>query len=254
MGEGGMGASTSPSTRSSASGRHQGAAPASSRQRRTWSRASSTRRARRRDPARDIVDVLDFGKLADGSRLLRHGVARRASARRALQREGRLRARRARSHIVHQVAGALGAAHAQRHRAPRSQARQHLPRPDASADGDFVKVLDFGIAKLRATRRSARRDAHRRGHRHADVHVARAVPRPPGRSAQRHLLARRDHVRDAHRAAAVQRRGFGELLVAHMTQPPVRSRPCAPAAPHLVRSSRVRWRRRPTRAFSRSPR
>ena len=34
-----------------------------------------------------------------------------------------------------------------RRRAPRSQARQHPPRPIARDERDFVKVLDFGLVK-----------------------------------------------------------------------------------------------------------
>ena len=64
---------------------------------------------------------------------------------------------------------------------------------------DFVKILDFGLARL-ATRSAPR--AEGRGLRNARVHVARAGARRRGRPAERSLRARRPLLRDAHRAAA----------------------------------------------------
>ena len=75
---------------------------------------------------------------------------------------------RRRTAIAHRRAGrrrALAAAHARRHRPPRPQAREHVPRRrSATADAaERVKVLDFGIAKLTGSvdgrRRCARRPA-----------------------------------------------------------------------------------------------
>ena len=69
---------------------------------------------------------------------------------------------------------------------------------------DFVKLLDFSVAKLLEGDRHE--DAGRRRVRNAAVHVARAGPRPAARRAQRPLRARHPRVRDADRQRAVQRR------------------------------------------------
>ena len=83
---------------------------------------------------------------------------------------------------------------------------------DRGLPGDFVKILDFGLAKLRvAGRGQARR--HRRGHRHrhAGLHVARAGGGRAVGSAQRHLLHRRAAVSPRHRIEGVRgrRRALG---------------------------------------------
>ena len=63
----------------------------------------------------------------------------------------------------------------QGHHPSRSQAREHVPASSATATPDFVKIVDFGIAKdVEAGANEARPDAHRHGARHARVHVARA--------------------------------------------------------------------------------
>ena len=108
--------------------------------------------------------------------------------------------------IFRQVTSALGAAHEQGmvHRDVKPEnifLRNHPDYPD------FVKVLDFGIAKLlggNSRGRAPHQDRH--GDRHAGVHVARAMPgRGVAGPAQRHLLAGRRALRSAHRAAAVRR-------------------------------------------------
>ena len=69
-------------------------------------------------------------------------------------------------------------------------------------DDEFVKVLDFGIAKVRGVALTS----HRAGLRHARVHEPRAAARRRARRAQRSLRARRRALRDARRAAAVRGR------------------------------------------------
>ena len=66
-------------------------------------------------------------------------------------------------------------------------------------DQDFVKILDFGIAKVSAGDIQAH--ARRVGVRHAALHVARAGRGRAGRLAHRHLRARRHPLRDGERAA-----------------------------------------------------
>ena len=76
-------------------------------------------------------------------------------------------------------------------------------RPDG-----FVKVLDFGLAKLASASEAieatvnAHRASDRRGHggRHGRLHVARAGARAGGRCTHRHLVARRGALRDGWRA------------------------------------------------------
>ncbi len=112
-----------------------------------------------------------------------------------------------------------------------------------------AKLLDFGLAKLRVRRRrismsgmtplATTRQA-RRGHdpRHTALHGARAGGRARGRRARRHLGARRGHLRDGHRHAAVQRRLTRSVIGAILKDdpPPISSRqPLAPAAlDHVV--------------------
>ena len=66
-----------------------------------------------------------------------------------------------------------------RHRPPRSQARQRDAAAERGKQKDVVRVLDFGIAKLRDDSRADADgdDPGRRHARHAAVHGARADPR-----------------------------------------------------------------------------
>ena len=111
--------------------------------------------------------------------LLHHGVPRRRSLSDRLRREHRLDAS-ARA-VDRSADRGRWTPRTSRHHPPRSQARQHLPLSRGD-DSDFVKVLDFGIAKLTAGRRRGQRTRPtpaRDGH--AEVHGPRAV-RGEGRS------------------------------------------------------------------------
>ncbi len=92
-----------------------------------------------------IVDVLDFGELADGSSYLVLEFLDGQTLTQALQ-HGPLGVRRT-LHIVNGVGRALGAAHAAGivHRDLKPDNVMLVRR---GSDDDFVKVLDFGIAKL----------------------------------------------------------------------------------------------------------
>src|SRR2546421_3864252 len=92
-----------------------------------------------------IIDVLDFGELADGSSylVLEYLDGRTLTE---LLRNGPLGVRRT-LHIVNGVGRALGAAHAAGivHRDLKPDNVMLVKR---GSDAEFVKVLDFGIAKL----------------------------------------------------------------------------------------------------------
>ena len=110
-----------------------------------------------------------------------------------------------------------------RHHSPRPEAGQHLPHRAFSGYSDFVKLLDFGIAKLTGGG-GHQQDQDRHGARHALLHVAGAVRRHRDRSSQRYLFAGRHHVRVPHRARALQ----GGDLREDSPQAPHRD----PRAPH----------------------
>ena len=74
---------------------------------------------------------------------------------------------------------------------------------DRYGERDYVKVLDFGIARSLHRTGVGLPHGHGRDHRHAGVHVARAVRGQAGRRAQRSLRARPHHLRALRRRAAV---------------------------------------------------
>ena len=115
-----------------------------------------------------------------------------------------------------------------------------------------VKVLDFGLAKLDLVGRRARvRSGHadrrprgspdRAGHDagHRGLHVPRTGARPADGRPYRHLLARRGHLRDGHRRAAVRRRDLGRDL-----RPDPAPCPAGAVVPEPGRAARSRSPRR----------
>jgi serine/threonine-protein kinase len=93
----------------------------------------------------NVAAATDFGKLDDGSFFLVLEYVEGKSLRDALN-EGRLELGRA-LHVTRQIASALGRAHALGivHRDLKPENVMLVTRED---DADFVKVLDFGIAKV----------------------------------------------------------------------------------------------------------
>ena len=103
--------------------------------------------------------------------------------------------------IIAEMAEALDVAHTARRRPSRPQAGEHLSLQRGPRE-DFVKVLDFGVSKLIDSATLTQEKAMVGT---PLVHVARAGDRHAGADAgERHLLARRDRVGDAHRAARVR--------------------------------------------------
>jgi serine/threonine-protein kinase len=93
-----------------------------------------------------IVDIVDFGNTAGGDFYFIMELLQGESLAERLKRDGRLEPSRALA-IVAQIAEALGASHAQGiiHRDLKPENIFLVPR---AGNKDFVKVLDFGLAKL----------------------------------------------------------------------------------------------------------
>ena len=203
-----------------------------------------------------IVEVFDFGTLPDGRALHRDGAPRRREPGRRMTRTGRLPLATA-ADIAGQAASALAAAHASGivHRDLKPDNLFLVPDP-LLPGRELVKVLDFGIAKLaqRPVDRGGLRTRHRDDPGHAALHVARAVPREPRRRPpHRRLLAGRDPVRDAGRRAAVRVQLLGGARAHAHWRRAARVADARARRPggSRRRSCTARWRRIPTRAFSR---
>lgn len=94
----------------------------------------------------NVVEIFDTGTTPDGVGYIAMELLIGESLDRTLQREGRLPWSRARKLTV-QICRALAAAHAE-HVVHRDMKPENCHRVVRDGDDDFIKVLDFGIAKL----------------------------------------------------------------------------------------------------------
>ena len=150
------------------------------------------------------VGVIDFGKTEDGQPYLVMEFLRGKDLARVSYEEGPLPFKRI-VDVLRQVLAALSEAHdlgiVHRDLKPENIILEPLRR-----GGDFVKVVDFGLAKLKADTTTPERHDARHRVRHARLHGARAGARRSDRRPQRPLRRGRDPVPAAHRAAAVRGR------------------------------------------------
>ena len=154
-----------------------------------------------------VVKVFDVGRLPSGAPYLVMEFLDGQRPRPAARAGGRAGSTSTRAvHFALQILRALQTAHASGiiHR---DMKPSNCFVIDKDGEPDFVKLVDFGISKVRTRRHAGperQPDPHQQRPRHAALHVARAGPlaarrRPPGRP----LLGRRHPLRASHGAHAV---------------------------------------------------
>ena len=124
----------------------------------------------------NIIDITDFGETASGSVFFVMEFLDGGDLSHYIREGGPMQIDRVR-YIMNQICRALGAAHSKGiiHRDLKPENIFLVTREGAH---DFVKILDFGIAKIVGARRGRLAPhAHRHDLRHARVHVARAGAR-----------------------------------------------------------------------------
>jgi serine/threonine-protein kinase len=185
-----------------------------------------------------IIDVLDYGELADGTSYLIMEWLEGKSLRDAL-RGGKMPVERA-LHIARGIARALAAAHARGivHRDLKPDNIFLIPRGD---DPDFVKVLDFGIAKLMQPDNDMQ----------VKTQTGALIGTPSFMSPEQCRGQPIDQRTDLYALGVIMYQmltgrlpfiaeGLGELLLAHMTQPPRPPRELSPEIPPTVEQTVLR--------------
>jgi serine/threonine-protein kinase len=179
-----------------------------------------------------IIDVLDFGQLPDGSFYLVMEFVDGAQLKDVLSR-GALPIPRA-LRIALGIGRALAAAHGRAivHRDLKPDNIMLLHRPNHELGPDFVKVLDFGIAKLLSDDQVVK---------DVKTKTGALIGTPAYMSPEQARGLRVDHRSDIYSLGVILYQmvsgqlpfvadGLGELLLAQMTKPP---RPLATVAPHV---------------------
>jgi eukaryotic-like serine/threonine-protein kinase len=181
-----------------------------------------------------IIDILDFGELADGTSYLIMEWLDGESLRDVIRREGKLPIPRA-LHITRGVSVALAAAHA------RGIVHRDL-KPDnvflikKESDPDFVKVLDFGIAKLMQSES---------GDHEIKTQTGALIGTPSYMSPEQCRGQPVDQRTDIYALGVLMYQmftgrlpftaeGLGELLLAHMTLQPPAPHELAPELPEAI--------------------
>ncbi len=180
-----------------------------------------------------IIDILDFGELSDGLSYIIMEWLEGQSLRDAL-RAGKFDLDRA-VHIAIGIGRALGSAHARGivHRDLKPDNIFLIPRGD---DPDFVKVLDFGIAKLMQQEESAH---------DIKTQTGALIGTPAYMSPEQCRGQAVDQRTDIYALGVIMynmftgkqpfiAEGLGELLLAHMTQVPTALRQIEPEIPEVL--------------------
>jgi serine/threonine-protein kinase len=185
----------------------------------------------------NIIEIIDVGRLPSGLPYLMMELLEGTSLAEAISRSGRLPIDRA-ADILAQAASALSAAHAKGivHRDLKPD-NLYLCPDDSVPAGERVKVLDFGIAKLRGEL----------GSNSAKTQAGAVMGTPPYMSPEqcRGLSDEIDHRTDIYALGIILYEmlcgappfvsaGWGEIVLAHLTQAPPRPRSKNPEVPEAL--------------------
>ena len=164
----------------------------------------------------NIVIVYDYGAAgADGAYLVME-LVQGHTLRHELKRRGHLPPAVAATWFE-QICEGVAAAH-QRSVVHRDLKPENVVIAETATGGEILKVLDFGLAKVRtASDEAASRIPARTGN--GRLHGARAAQRRRGRPSRRRLRDRRHGRRGHRRTASVPRTNLGELLQVDVNDP-----------------------------------